>query len=177
MPHAGSFLDHSELFTPSSRIYEFLQSQGVRYTTIHHPPAYTAQGVATLAHIPQTQVAKVVIVEVDGLLAMAVLPADTHINLRRLKAGLRAHHVGVVTESEFARHFPDCEVGAMPPFGNLYNMPVYVDEELTADPEIAFNAGAHDEVIQLAYAEFARLVSPQVLRFASHPTDVIGWDH
>jgi Ala-tRNA(Pro) deacylase len=139
----------------------------VPYATVLHPEAYSAHQVASAAHIPEKEVAKTVMIKVDGDLAMAVLPSSRGVDLEMLKALLDADRVRLVGESEFKRRFPDCETGAMPPFGNLYGMSVYVDESLTRDAEIAFAAGSHHEAIRLAYADFEKLVRPTVLRFSN----------
>jgi len=141
----------------------FLDSNHVKYTTITHSPEYTAQEIAASAHIPGKDLAKTVIVKVDGEFAMAVLPASMHVSLARLKQAVGAGDAELASESEFEELFPDCELGAMPPFGNLYDMGVYVDKELTEDDEIAFNAGSHSELVQLAYRDFDKLVHPKVV--------------
>jgi Ala-tRNA(Pro) deacylase len=111
--------------------------------------------------------AKTVIVKIDGQMAMAVLPASRQIDFGLLKDALGAKSVELASEAEFQGLFPDSELGAMPPFGNLYGLPVYVAESLTEDQEIAFNAGSHSVLFQMAYADFARLVRPTVIRFAA----------
>jgi len=151
---------------PITKLEDFLNRNNVRFVRISHSLAYTAQGIAAMTHIPGKELAKTVIVNVDGNMATAVLPASAQVNLAQLKGEIAAKEVSLATESEFRSKFPDCETGAMPPFGNLYDMPVYVDENLTADQEIAFNAGSHRELIRLAYADFQRLVIPRVLKFA-----------
>jgi Ala-tRNA(Pro) deacylase len=107
-----------------------------------------------------------VIVKIDGVLAMAVLPASRHIDVSALKSATGAPTVEIASEPEFSGRFPGCDTGAMPPFGNLYGMSVFADESLTKDKEIAFNAGTHNEVIRLSYADFEALVKPTVLNFA-----------
>ncbi len=149
---------------PARKLREFLDSHNVEYITISHSPAYTAQRIAELTHIPGKELAKTVIVKLNGKFAMAVLPASHRVDLDYLKRGVKAHDVKVASEAEFKDLFPDCEVGAMPPFGNLYDMDVYVAEKLTEDEEIAFNAGSHTELVKLAYKDFEDLVSPQVIR-------------
>ena len=151
---------------PATKLKEFLDSQGVKYVSIAHSLGYTAQEVASLAHIPGRELAKTVMVYLDDKLAMAVLPASFQVDLQKLREGVGASEVQLATEYEFEESFPDCEVGAMPPFGNLYDMAIYVEESLTRDEEIAFNAGSHKELIKLAYRDFERLVNPVVLRFA-----------
>jgi Ala-tRNA(Pro) deacylase len=153
--------------TVSRKLKQFLDSERVRYETIAHSPAYTSQKTAAAAHVPGRELAKSVVVKVDGALALAVLPAPRQVDLARLKKALGARKVELAGEDEFRERFPECEVGAMPPFGNLYALPVYVAEELTADEVIAFNAGTHTELVRMAYADFARLVTPQVVEFAT----------
>ena len=152
---------------PVKKLKEFLDSQQVKYVTISHSVAYTAQGIAALTHTPGKELAKTVIVKIDDGLAMAVLPASCHVDVARLQAATRAKTLSLAKENEFKDRFPECELGAMPPFGNLYEMPVFVDESLTLDKEIAFNAGSHRELIRLAYEDFERLVNPKVLKFSS----------
>jgi len=150
---------------PFNHLRRYLDENHVRYVVISHSKAYTAQGIAAVAHISGKELAKTVILKLDGALAMAVLPASYQIDLRALKKATGVNSAELASEHEFKQHFPDCETGAMPPFGNLYSMPVYVDETLTEDEEIAFNAGSHLELIRLAYADFERLVKPLALRF------------
>jgi len=145
---------------------KFLDEHQIKFTTISHSVAYTAQGIAALTHTPGEEMAKTVIVKIDDKLAMAVLPASCHVDLAMLRAGTAATTISLAHESEFMDRFPGCETGAMPPFGNLYGMPVFVDASLTKDKEIAFNAGSHRELMRLAYDDFARLVQPTVLHFA-----------
>ena len=148
---------------PAQKLKEFLDSHNVEYITISHSRAYTAQRIAELTHISGKELAKTVIVKLDGKFAMAVLPASHRVDLDYLKRGVEANTVEVATEAEFKDLFPDCEVGAMPPFGNLYNMDVYVAEKLTDDEEIAFNSGSHIELVKLSYKDFEHLVSPKVI--------------
>ena len=148
---------------PAQKLKEFLDSHNVEYITISHSPAYTAQRIAEITHTPGKDLAKTVIVKLDGKFSMAVLPASHRVDLDYLKRGAKAGNVEVATEAEFKDRFPDCEVGAMPPFGNLYDMPVFAAKELTEDEEIAFNAGSHSELVQLAYRDFDKLVHPKVV--------------
>jgi Ala-tRNA(Pro) deacylase len=152
---------------PARSLMEFLDANHVKYTTITHSTAYTSQEIAAITHIRGQELAKTVIVKVDGKMAMAVLPAAYQVNLSALRAVVGANSLSLATEAEFRGLFPECETGAMPPFGNIYGMPVFVEESLTRDREIAFNAGTHKELIQLAYEDFARLVHPKILRFSS----------
>ena len=148
---------------PAQKLREFLDSHKIEYVTILHSPAYTAQRIAQSAHVPGKELAKTVIVKLDDSFAMAVLPASLHVSLTRLKEAAGVGNVELATEDEFRNLFPDCDVGAMPPFGNLYDMDVYVAGQLTEDEEIAFNAGSHTELIKLAYRDFERLVQPKVV--------------
>jgi len=151
---------------PAKRLREFLDDQGVKYAAIPHQVAYTARQTAALTHVPNKELAKTVIVKIDGVLAMAVLPASYAVDLSLLKAAIGANNASLAKEAEFQDQFPECEIGAMPPFGNLYGMAVYVDESLTKDEHISFNAGSHYELLQISYADFERLVKPRVLKFA-----------
>lgn len=152
---------------PLQRLKDMLDSHGVRYESIVHLPAYTAQGIAALTHISGKEVAKTVIVKLDGSLALAVVPASHRIDLRLLQAATGVSKAILANEEEFKDAFPGCETGAMPPFGSLYGLPVLVDETVTHDREIVFNAGTHTELIRLAYEDFARLEGPKVLKFSA----------
>jgi Ala-tRNA(Pro) deacylase len=152
---------------PLSRLKEFLDSHGIKYIVISHSVAYTANGIAALTHIPGKELAKTVIVKVDNLLAMAVVSASQHVDLTLLKIASGARNVELASEDEFRDKFPDCETGAMPPFGNLYGIDVYADESLARDKEIAFNAGSHRELVRLAWEDFKTLVNPRVLKLAA----------
>jgi Ala-tRNA(Pro) deacylase len=146
-------------------IKEYLDRQNIKYAVVSHPPAYTAQEIAASAHIPGQYLAKTVVVKADGSMAMAVLPAHLQVDLNHLAEVLGVSRVELATETEFMDRFPDSEVGAMPPFGHLYDMAVYVAEELTRDRVIAFNAGSHSQLIQMSYHDFERLVKPRILEF------------
>lgn len=152
---------------PLSLLRDFLDQNKVKYLVISHSVAYTAQGIAALTHTPGKELAKTVIVVVDGRLAMAVVPASFRIDLLRLKKHLRSESVELATEGEFRGQFPDCETGAMPPFGNLYGLDVFVDESLALDKEIAFNAGSHRELVRMSFADFQRLVKPALMPLAA----------
>jgi Ala-tRNA(Pro) deacylase len=145
---------------PTARLTEFLDSKHAKYVTIKHSPAFTAQEIAASARIPGKQLAKTVVMKMDGELAMVVLPASSHVRVQALKEALGSREIEVAEEREFKDEFPDCEIGAMPPFGNLYGMKVFVSQELREDEEIAFNAGSHTELIRLRYADFEALVKP-----------------
>jgi len=152
---------------PVQKLKEFLDREHVKYVTIRHSQAFTAQEIAASAHIPGKDLAKTVVVRIDGKLAMAVLPASYQVDFELLKEATGARKVELAGEREFKDLFPGCELGAMPPFGNLFSMDVYVARTLTEDEQIAFNAGSHTELIKLAYADFERLVRPKVVRIAA----------
>ena len=152
---------------PLRKLTEFLDNEGVKYQTINHSPAFTAQEVAALAHVPGKELAKTVMVKVDDEMAMAVLPAYDRVDLDRLQEATGAKRVELASEREFKELFPECELGAMPPFGNLYGIKVFVDDSLAEDEEIAFNAGSHTELMRLSYRDFERLVHPQVIEVAA----------
>lgn len=150
---------------PANKVRAFLDSRGVKYVTIRHSPAFTAAEVAASAHVAGRDFAKTVMVWIGGHLAMVVLPASRRIVLHDLRELLESPEARLATEAEFRDDFPDCELGAMPPFGNLYGLPVYVAASLALEKEIAFNAGSHTEIIKMAYADFEDLVKPTVLEF------------
>jgi Ala-tRNA(Pro) deacylase len=152
-----------EAVMPTTRIKEFLHSHGVAHSVIPHPLAFTATSVAGAAHIPGKVMAKTVVVNLDGHLALAVVPANRKVNLERLRQATGSVTVELANEREFIGDFPECEPGAMPPFGNLYGMPVYVEPHLAEDEQIAFNAGSHTELVSMAYKDFERLVHPRLV--------------
>jgi len=149
---------------PTTRLLEYLDRNQVEYVLIRHSPAYTAQTIAASAHVPGKELAKTVMVKMNGEFAMVVLPASNHIHFERLQTAAGTEDIALADEQEFLDLFPDCEVGAMPPFGNLYGMQVFVDADLTEDREIAFNAGSHRELIRLQYDDFERLVEPRLAK-------------
>jgi Ala-tRNA(Pro) deacylase len=148
------------------RLRNYLERENVRYVHDTHRTAYTAQQVAQEEHVPGKIVAKTVVVKVDDGFALAVMPATARADFTRLRSALEAREVRLATELEFTGLFPDCEVGAMPPFGNLYGVPVYVDTALAQDKEIIFNAGTHQDTIRMRYADFERLALPKIFPFA-----------
>ena len=148
------------------RLERWFRDERVTYELKQHPEAFTAQHVAATEHVSGYWVAKIVMAVSDGMLVMLVLPAPFRVDLVRLKEALGAGVVRLAREDEFANLFPDCEVGAMPPFGNLYGMAVFAEQTLAEDKEIAFNAGSHKELVKLAYADFAKAVQPKVGSFA-----------
>jgi len=148
---------------------DFLDSYNVKYLVLSHSVAYTAQGIAALVHLSGKKLAKTVMVKIDGALAMAVVPASSHVDLEMLRIASGAHAVELASEPEFKGAFPDCETGAMPPFGNLYGMAVYADTSLAENDEITFNAGTHRELIRMAWADMVRLVNPKLVNLTRHP--------
>ncbi|TAL36586.1 MAG: YbaK/EbsC family protein [Spirochaetes bacterium] len=148
---------------PGQKLRAFLDQNSIKYVSIMHSPAYTAQGIAHSAHIPGKELAKSVIVKINGKLAMAVVPASHKLSLESLRQAVSTKNVELCREEEFKEVFPDCELGAMPPFGNLYGLEVYASRELAKDKEIAFNAGSHSELIRMDYTDFERLTKPTVL--------------
>lgn len=155
---------------PIEKLKEFLDQNNIKYVRITHSPVYTAQEIAASAHVKGKELAKTVMVKLDGKMAMAVLPASYRVDFGQLKEASKAGKAELATEEEFKDLFPECDVGAMPPFGNLYGMEVYAAEILAEDEKIAFNSGSHTEIIQLAYSDFERLVKPKVLRFSVRQT-------
>lgn len=154
---------------PKQRLKDFLDSEEVKYVSIVHSPAFTAQEVAASAHIPGKILAKTVMVNVDGQMSMAVVPASFSVDFDLLQGALDADDVTLAHEEDFEDRFPDCELGAMPPFGNLYDMAVYVDSHLAPVGQITFNAGTHTETVTMAYKDFVDLVQPQMARFTYQP--------
>jgi Ala-tRNA(Pro) deacylase len=148
---------------PSVKLKAFLDSHNVKYVSITHSLAFTGLEIAKSAHVPTKILAKTVILKIDGDPAMMVLPAAYKIDMENLSQALQGSVIELATEQEFFTLFPDCEVGAMPPFGNLYDMKVYVAEKLTENDDIVFNAGSHSEVIQMSYSDYENLVQPTMI--------------
>lgn len=153
---------------PATKLKQFLDEKGVKYVSIKHSRAYTAQEIAASLHVPGQELAKTVLVKLDGRMAMVVLPASYKVDFDRLKECTGASTVELASEDEFRETFPDCELGAMPPFGNLYGLPVFVDETLTTEPEIVFNACSHTEVIRMGFEDYKNLVNPTVVSCGQH---------
>ena len=151
----------------TSKLTEYLDDNHIKYEKIEHTPSFTAQEIAASAHIRGKDLAKTVMIKIDNKIAMAVLPALFKIDFDLLKKATSAKKIELASEEEFEDIFPDCEIGAMPPFGNLYGIEVFVAEKLTEDYEIAFNAGSHTELIKLSYKDMERLVHPKVVKFSS----------
>ena len=153
---------------PIKKVKDYLDNNNIKYVIISHSPAYTSLEVAASAHVPGNLLAKTVMVKIDGRMTMVVLPSSYKIDFNLLKELTTAKKIELADEDEFKSMFPNCEVGAMPPFGNLYKMEVYVAESLTKGEEIAFAAGSHSELIKLAYNDFKKLVKPVVLGMSVH---------
>jgi Ala-tRNA(Pro) deacylase len=159
---------------PIRKLRELLEEAGVDYEVIPHDPAFTAQEIAAAAHVPGKELAKTLVVRVDDRMVLAVLPASFRLSLDNLREAAGASSARLATEGEFEVLFPDCQTGAMPPFGNLYGLEVWVDAGLARDEEIVFNAGSHTELVRLAYADFERLVQPQVAPLAERHLHTVG---
>jgi len=145
----------------------FLREQQVPFSVHHHAPAFSAQRLAKVEHVPGRMVMKVVIVMAADRLVMLCLPAICRVNMLRVMDAVGTDDVRLAREGEFAAAFPDCEIGAMPPIGNLYRMPVIADRLLLADDRIIFPAGTHTETFEMAYTDFARIVRPMVADLCS----------
>lgn len=150
----------------ATRVRDYLEQNKVPYTHCTHRLAYTAQEVAAAQHVPGREMAKTIILKIDSQFAMLVLPAVMKIDMKNLRDELPFAHIELATEKEFAVLFPDSELGAMAPFGNLYGLPVYVDKSLAEDAEIVFNAGTHVDTIRIKYADFSRLTQPAIVHAA-----------
>jgi len=146
------------------KLSELLNDAKISYEVYNHPLAYTAQEIAATQHVSGDALAKVVMLKVDGELAMAVLMGSQKVSLATVRESLGAREVQLATEDEFVARFPGCEIGAMPPFGNLFGLPVYVDPALEKDEYIYFNAGNHVQTVKLSYRDYERLVHPRVVR-------------
>jgi Ala-tRNA(Pro) deacylase len=151
---------------PAKKLKEFLDENKIKYLSITHSSAYTAQEIAASAHIPGKELAKTVILKIDGKMIMAVLPASFRIDLNVFKEVTKASNIRLADEHEFIDKFPECEPGAMPPFGNLYGIDVYAAKSLSDDEEIVFNAGTHTELIKMTYKDFNNLVKPKLIEFS-----------
>lgn len=152
---------------PVKRLLQYLDENEIRYKIVQHPPTFTAQETAQVTHVKGQEMAKTVVLKIEGLLSMVVLPATHRVDLEHIREVIGADRVELADEAEFAQRFPGCEIGAMPPFGNLYDMGVFVHEDLAKDEQIAFNAGSHTEIIVMAYQDFEALVQPNVGAYAA----------
>lgn len=150
------------------KLKDYLEQNQVSYELGYHVRVYTAQEIAAAQHIPGKELAKVVMVKADGRMVMLVLPASYRVDTKKLKKVLKCKKLGISKEKDFEELFPDCEIGAMPPFGNLYHLEVWVDQVLTQDEFIVFQAGSHVETLRIKYSDYARLVNPRVGDFSAH---------
>ena len=148
------------------RIRDYLDSQKAPYEWLPHPQAFTAQEVAHSLHVSGKRLAKTVILDADGRLVMAVLPASHRLIMPELKAALEVRRLEMLPESELAKIFPDCDLGAIPPFGNLYGIEVWVDRTVEESGELVFTAGTHVDAVRMKYSDYAELVKPHVGRFS-----------
>ena len=153
---------------PVKKLRDFLDERNVKYVLISHSRAVTAQEIAASAHVPGKELAKTVVIRVDGEMALAVLPASYRVDLDLLKSLIHAETIELADEEDFKDTFPGCEVGAMPPFGNLYSMRTFVAGSLAEDESIAFSAGSHTELMRVAFTDFERLVQPEIVEFTAH---------
>ena len=151
---------------PTQQLKEFLDRQQIAYTSVRHQAASTTQRIAAVAHVSGDALAKTVMITIDGAMAMAVLPAPQHLDIEKLRQAVAAQKIDLATEMAFVNRFPDCEAGAMPPFGNLYGMKVFLDKSLSLHNEIWFNAGTHSELLKMAIADFIGLIQPEIIDFS-----------
>lgn len=154
--------------TVLKRLKDYLEKNQIPYEVGYHQRVFTAQEIAAAEHVPGKEMAKVVMVKADGKMVMLVLPASYRVDMEKVKGILKSKKVEKAKEEEFQDLFADCEVGAMPPFGNLYGLDVWVDQVLTGDESIAFNAGSHVETLKIKYSDYAQLVHPKVGDFSTH---------
>ncbi len=151
---------------PAQRLKQMLDRHNIRYISINHSPAYTARETAASTFVPRREFAKTIIVDMDGGKVMAVLSASRHVDIMALRNLAQANEARLATEDEFRELFPDCEVGAMPPFGSLYNMRVFVDEMVTEVDDLCFNAGSHEQILRMDCSEYLKLEQPVIGAFA-----------
>jgi Ala-tRNA(Pro) deacylase len=150
------------------KLRDYLEQNQVRYEVGYHERVYTSQEIAAAMHVPGKELAKVVMVKADGKMVMLALPSSYQVDTKKLKKALACKRLAIAKEKDFEELFPDCEVGAMPPFGNLYQLEVWVDQVLTEDEFIVFRAGSHVETLKIQYNDYARLVNPKVGDFSVH---------
>lgn len=154
---------------PAHTLKAFLDQHQARYISQYHSAAYTAMEVAEAAHIRGQRLAKTVILTIDGEMAMLVIPSNHRVDLDALKESVRAFRIELASEDQFKDRFPGCELGALPPFGNLFGMTVYIAKTLTDTPDITFCSGSHTELIQMDYPDYAGLVEPIVISHGANP--------
>jgi Ala-tRNA(Pro) deacylase len=147
---------------------EYLDEQGVQYKLSHHPPVYSAQELAAVEHLPGMQVIKPVVVRADGEYVMCVLPASYRLDMSELRNQLHADDVKIAEEQALQRLFPGCELGAEPPIGRLFGIPTVMDESLTRDDVVTFQAGTHQDAVTMSLAEYRRVAQPEMAHFGRH---------
>jgi Ala-tRNA(Pro) deacylase len=152
----------------SPKLKTFLDKEKISYEVLHHSTAFTAQEVAGAQHIPGKQAIKSVIVKADGKFVMVVLPAIHMLDLKKFKESTHAKEAVLATEGDIAKLFPDYEVGAEPPFGQLYGLDVYADQDLDPNLSVIFNAGTHTDTVRIKYADYLRVVKPKVVKVGKH---------
>ena len=152
---------------PTRKLLDFLDQNNVHYVIINHSSAYTASEIAASAHVKGQELAKAVMVKINGEINMVVLPAKYKVNFDMLKKYTECENIELAGEDEFTELFPDCLTGAMPPFGNIYDMKTYLDKTLTYDEEIVFNAGNHSQLLRLSFKDYLKLVKPDISHFAA----------
>jgi Ala-tRNA(Pro) deacylase len=157
------------------RLRVYLDQHHAGYTHTEHPQAYTAREVASAEHLPAREMAKTVMIFGDEGYHMIVVPANRLVDFHEVRMALGLTHARMATEEEIGRLFPDCELGAMPPFGNLYNVPVYLDSSLAGEETICFNAGTHRDVIHMRTGDYRDLVNPTVISLAREAVMRHGW--
>ena len=148
------------------KLKELLDGERVKYEHVIHPEVFTMPEVAAVEHEKGQHVIKTVVLKADGQLVLAAVPAALKVDQKALAKLMKAKEVVVAEEHEFANAFPDCEVGAMPPFGGLYGVPLYLDKRLTECDEVVFNAGTHTDTVKMSLADFERLANPEIGDFA-----------
>ncbi len=151
---------------PAKKLKQLLDERGIKYISINHSPAYTARETAASTFVPRREFAKTIIVDLDGDKVMAVVSASRHVDIALLRSLASANKARLATEDEFKSLFPDCELGAMPPFGSLYQIPVYVDEMVTEVDDLCFNAGSHEQIMRMSCADYLQFEKPVVGAFA-----------
>lgn len=157
------------------RLRMYLDSHRARYSVTSHRAAFTANALASAEHLPAREVAKIVVVFGDGHFMMLALSANRQVDLNEVKHAIGLRHVRLASEAELLRLFPDCEVGAMPPIGNLYDMPLYLDSDLAKEDIIAFAAGTHRETIHMHMGDFRVMTGPKVVHLARMQVAGFGW--
>ena len=154
----------------TSDLQRYLNNNGISYTILQHDPAFTAHSVAVAAHVPDKDLLKSIVLQIDGRYWMGVLRADHRMNTASIRHSFGARQVNLAHEEDLSSLFPDCQLGTMPPFGNLYGLPVLIDEAILDDEEIFFNACCNTRVIKMKLADYRRLVNPLVGRYAEPPS-------